>query len=266
MSAPAARPAAVQPSPPTSIPSSASSKLTALMSAPAPKASTSPTCRSDHGRAKASSAPITSDPAASEPQPSAASTFSAAGVAGTWAGLYLTRANAKRRGRSMALVFGRHEARRHPTPAPWRGISAGRAAASTSAGRRSRRSSSMRGSAVLGQARRATPTTGGPADVMAAIAEAMREATAAAGLEAERPRARRRRIAGRDRRGRRDGRRAPATSPDGRAPTRSVRRSRRSSARRSRWATTSRSPPTPRRGSGRRASTSRCSASSGAPA
>ena len=39
-------------------------------------------------------------------------------------------------------------------------------------------------SAVLGQARRATPTTGGPADVTAAIAEAMREATTAAGLEA----------------------------------------------------------------------------------
>ena len=33
--------------------------------------------------------------------------------------------------------------------------------------------------AVLGEARRPTPTTGGPADVAAAIAEAMREATAA---------------------------------------------------------------------------------------
>jgi glucokinase len=36
--------------------------------------------------------------------------------------------------------------------------------------------------AVLGQARRATPTAGGPADVMAAIAEAMRVATTAADL------------------------------------------------------------------------------------
>jgi glucokinase len=36
---------------------------------------------------------------------------------------------------------------------------------------------------VLGEARRATPTTGGPADVAAAIAGALREAAAAAGLE-----------------------------------------------------------------------------------
>jgi len=38
------------------------------------------------------------------------------------------------------------------------------------------------GHAVLGQARRPTPTTGGPAGVAAAIAAALREATAAAGL------------------------------------------------------------------------------------
>ncbi|HEV2775470.1 MAG TPA: ROK family protein [Solirubrobacteraceae bacterium] len=38
--------------------------------------------------------------------------------------------------------------------------------------------------AVLGQARSATPTRGGPADVMAAMAGALREAAAAAGLEA----------------------------------------------------------------------------------
>ncbi|HEV2785983.1 MAG TPA: ROK family protein, partial [Solirubrobacteraceae bacterium] len=36
--------------------------------------------------------------------------------------------------------------------------------------------------AVLGQARRPTPTKGGPADVAAAMAGAMREAAAAAGV------------------------------------------------------------------------------------
>src|SRR5262245_13725034 len=54
------------------MPSSASSKLTALISAPAPNDSTRPTTLSDHIRTSASSAPITSDPAASAPQPVAA--------------------------------------------------------------------------------------------------------------------------------------------------------------------------------------------------
>src|SRR5262245_13360378 len=54
------------------MPSSASSKLTALISAPAPNDSTRPTTLSDHVRTSASSAPITSDPAASAPQPVAA--------------------------------------------------------------------------------------------------------------------------------------------------------------------------------------------------
>src|SRR3954451_2424055 len=54
-----------------SMPSSARSKLTALMSAPAPKASTSPTHALGHGRARPNSAPMTSDDAASAPHPSA---------------------------------------------------------------------------------------------------------------------------------------------------------------------------------------------------
>ena len=53
---------------PTSSPSSASSKETELTSAPAPKASTRPTHLSGHLRASPSSAPITSDDAASAPQ------------------------------------------------------------------------------------------------------------------------------------------------------------------------------------------------------
>ena len=38
-------------------------------------------------------------------------------------------------------------------------------------------------SSVLGQARHPTPTSGGPADVVAAMAAALREAAAAAGIE-----------------------------------------------------------------------------------
>ena len=53
-------------------PSWASSKLTALISAPAPKARTRPTCRGGQRRAKLSSAPMTSELAASAPQPIAA--------------------------------------------------------------------------------------------------------------------------------------------------------------------------------------------------
>ena len=69
VTAPAPRPTAVQPRPPASTPSWASSRLTALISAPAPKASTSPTCRSDHGRARTRAARRrTSEAAASEPQ------------------------------------------------------------------------------------------------------------------------------------------------------------------------------------------------------
>ena len=60
--------------PPTWMPSSKSSKLTALMSAPAPNASTSPTSRSGHVRASPSSIPITSDEAATAPQRIAAPT------------------------------------------------------------------------------------------------------------------------------------------------------------------------------------------------
>src|SRR4051794_23277135 len=54
-----------------SMPSSARSKLTALMSAPAPKASTSPTALPGHCRARPNSAPMTSDDAASAPHPNA---------------------------------------------------------------------------------------------------------------------------------------------------------------------------------------------------
>jgi hypothetical protein len=48
--------------------------LTALISTPAPKPSTSPIALSGLGRANPISAPITSDDAASAPQPSAAAT------------------------------------------------------------------------------------------------------------------------------------------------------------------------------------------------
>src|SRR5215510_11474357 len=58
--------------PPTLTPSSNSSKLTALISAPAPKESTSPISRFGHGRRRPSSIPSTSDDAASAPQPNAA--------------------------------------------------------------------------------------------------------------------------------------------------------------------------------------------------
>src|SRR4051794_762535 len=62
----------VAPALPTSSPSWASSKLTALISAPAPKARTRPTCRGDQRCAKLSNAPMTSELAASAPQPIAA--------------------------------------------------------------------------------------------------------------------------------------------------------------------------------------------------
>src|SRR3954453_21435673 len=60
------------PGSPSFEPSSTRSKLTALISAPAPNARTMPTARSDHGRARPSSAPRTSEDAASAPHPSAA--------------------------------------------------------------------------------------------------------------------------------------------------------------------------------------------------
>src|SRR5207253_5181318 len=62
-------PRAVMGAPATSIPSAASSKLTALIRAPAPKASTKPTCGIDHSRAKLSAAPMTRELAAIAPQP-----------------------------------------------------------------------------------------------------------------------------------------------------------------------------------------------------
>lgn len=62
------------PGSPRRAPSCARSKLTALIRAPAPKASTSPTRRSCQGLAVPSSAPMTSDEAASAPHPSAAVT------------------------------------------------------------------------------------------------------------------------------------------------------------------------------------------------
>src|SRR3954452_11534035 len=60
------------PTPPIARASSASSKLTALISAPAPKASTDPTCAEDQRWANVSSAPMTSELAASAPHPIAA--------------------------------------------------------------------------------------------------------------------------------------------------------------------------------------------------
>src|SRR4051812_1282211 len=63
---------ATVPGPPTCAPSSARSKLTALISAPAPKASTSPMSRPGHGRADPRSPPMTRDDAASAPHASAA--------------------------------------------------------------------------------------------------------------------------------------------------------------------------------------------------
>src|SRR5262245_22062281 len=64
-------PAARNAGSPISRPSSARSKLTALISAPAPKASTAPTRRSGHLRAIPKIAPRISDDAASAPQPTA---------------------------------------------------------------------------------------------------------------------------------------------------------------------------------------------------
>jgi hypothetical protein len=72
--APAPSPIATGSAPASFTPSSASSKLTALMSAPAPKPSTSPTGWRGQGRASPISAPSTSDDAARAPQPSAAAT------------------------------------------------------------------------------------------------------------------------------------------------------------------------------------------------
>src|SRR3954471_23863354 len=60
--------------PPAFTPSSASSKLTELIRAPAPKARTTPTQRSGHRRARPTIAPMTSEEAASAPQPRASST------------------------------------------------------------------------------------------------------------------------------------------------------------------------------------------------
>ena len=71
--APRPSPIAVEPRLPIAIPSWASSKLTALISAPAPKASTRPIWRSGHLRMNASSAPMISEEAARVPHPSAGS-------------------------------------------------------------------------------------------------------------------------------------------------------------------------------------------------
>src|SRR5829696_10163894 len=73
--APTPNPSATGSAPASFTPSSASSKLTALISAPAPKPSTSPIARRGHGRANPIRAPTTSDDAASAPQPSAAATL-----------------------------------------------------------------------------------------------------------------------------------------------------------------------------------------------
>src|SRR5829696_7557381 len=80
MSAPTARPIATGSPPAIFTPSSASSKLTALISAPAPKPSTSPIALRGHDRASPISAPTASDDAASAPQPSAVPTLAPAGA------------------------------------------------------------------------------------------------------------------------------------------------------------------------------------------
>src|SRR4051794_5753006 len=67
-------PTATESAPPICTPSSASSKLTALSNAPAPKPSTSPTRRLGQGRARPIRAPSTRDEAATDPHPSAAPT------------------------------------------------------------------------------------------------------------------------------------------------------------------------------------------------
>src|SRR5919108_4906124 len=72
--APSANPMPTGPAPPILTPSWASSKLTALISAPPPNASTSPTSCSLQSRASERRAPMTSDEAASAPHPSAAAT------------------------------------------------------------------------------------------------------------------------------------------------------------------------------------------------
>src|SRR3954470_9015219 len=96
---------ATVPGPPTCAPSSARSKLTALIRAPAPKASTSPMRRPGHGCAEPRSPPMTRDDAASAPHPSAAAISLAP------AGMHLRRHAtggalrlcAARRGRAAAL-------------------------------------------------------------------------------------------------------------------------------------------------------------------
>ena len=77
VTAPMPRPTAADAGPPIFAPSSASSKLTALISAPAPKARTRPTWRCGQRRANASSTPSTSEDAASAPHPIAAPMLSA---------------------------------------------------------------------------------------------------------------------------------------------------------------------------------------------
>ena len=118
---------------------------------------------------------------------------------------------------------------------------------------------------VLGQARRPTPTTGTPADVKDAIAAALVEAADAAGIKTaelsgigvgspgEIDAGHRRRLAGAQ----------PAGL--GRHATRWPKRWPRPAARRSRSATTCRSPPTPSSSSARARTTGRSSACSGAP-
>ena len=117
---------------------------------------------------------------------------------------------------------------------------------------------------VLGEARQPTPTTGGPQDVIAALADAMREAASRRGVERRGARGRRRRLAGRRRReaGHRRAGRQPARL-DRAVPARRAARRRRS-ARPSRSATTSRWRPTRSSSSAPASRTSRCSASSGA--
>ena len=72
MSAPAASPSATDRPLPTAAPSSARSKLTALINAPAPNASTTPISLLGHVRTRPSTAPMINDDAATNPHPSAA--------------------------------------------------------------------------------------------------------------------------------------------------------------------------------------------------
>lgn len=71
VSAPAARPIPTAPSPPSRSPPRAKSKLTALISAPAPKPRTKPTRRAGQGLMTPRSAPMASAEAARTPQPNA---------------------------------------------------------------------------------------------------------------------------------------------------------------------------------------------------